>query len=137
MAPDFTLPRSSYAAVSLADFRGRRVILVFYPADWEPVSQQQLTLYQDYLAAFSRLGAVLLAISTDHVWCHGAFARAAGSPTRCSPTRTPTEPWRARTACMTSRQGRMRARFCALLCASALLGVLLHQSERAVSLSPV
>ena len=77
-APDFTLPRSPYASVSLADVRGRRVILVFYPADWEPVSQQQLTLYQDHLAAFSRLGAVLLAISTDHVWCHGAFARAAG-----------------------------------------------------------
>src|SRR5918912_948898 len=77
-APDFTLPRSPYAAVSLADVRGRRVILVFYPADWEPVSQQQLTLYQDHLAAFARLGAVLLAISTDHVWCHGAFARAAG-----------------------------------------------------------
>lgn len=77
-APDFTLPRSPYAAVSLADVRGRRVILVFYPADWEPVSQQQLTLYQDHLAAFSRLGAVLLAISTDYVWCHGAFARVAG-----------------------------------------------------------
>jgi peroxiredoxin len=77
-APDFTLPRSPYAVVSLADVRGRRVILVFYPADWEPVSQQQLTLYQEYLAAFARLGAVLLAVSTDHVWCHGAFARAAG-----------------------------------------------------------
>src|SRR5205085_8458256 len=77
-APDFTLPRSSYASVSLADVRGRRVILVFYPADWEPVSQEQLTLYQDYLTDFARLGAVLLAISTDHIWCHGAFARAAG-----------------------------------------------------------
>ena len=77
-APDFTLPRSSYAAVSLADVRGRRVILVFYPADWEPVSQEQLTLYQDYRAEFARLGAVLLAISTDHIWCHGAFARAVG-----------------------------------------------------------
>ena len=44
----------------------------------ETVSRQQLTLYQDHLAAFARLGAVLLAISTDHVWCHGAFARAAG-----------------------------------------------------------
>ena len=76
-APDFTLPRSSYASVSLADVRGRRVILVFYPADWEPVSQEQLTLYQDYRAEFARLGAVLLAISTDHIWCHGAFARAA------------------------------------------------------------
>jgi len=77
-APNFTLPRSSYASVSLADARGHRVILVFYPADWEPVSEQQLTLYQAYLAAFARLGAVLLAVSTDHIWCHGAFARAAG-----------------------------------------------------------
>jgi len=77
-APDFALPRSSHATVSLADVRGRRVILVFYPADWEPVSQQQLTLYQEYLAEFDRLLAVLLAVSTDHIWCHIAFARAAG-----------------------------------------------------------
>jgi peroxiredoxin len=78
VAPDFTLPRSSYAAVSLTDFRGRRVILVFYPADWEPVSQEQLTLYQHHLAAFGRLGAVLLAVSIDQHWCHRAFARATG-----------------------------------------------------------
>lgn len=77
-APDFTLPQSSYAAVALADVRGRRVILVFYPADWEPVSQQQLTLYQDHVAAFEWLGAVLLAVSTDHVWSHDAFAQATG-----------------------------------------------------------
>ncbi|HEX8918723.1 MAG TPA: redoxin domain-containing protein [Chloroflexota bacterium] len=77
-APDFTLPRSSYASVSLGDFRGRRIILVFYPADWEPVSQQQLTLYQEYLADFARQGAVLLAVSTDHLWCHRAFARTYG-----------------------------------------------------------
>jgi peroxiredoxin len=77
-APAFNLPRWSHAAVSLADVRGRRVILVFYPADWEPVSQEQLTLDQDHLAEFGRLGAVLLAISTDHLWCHSAFARAAG-----------------------------------------------------------
>jgi alkyl hydroperoxide reductase subunit AhpC len=50
---------------------------VFYPADWEPVSNEQLTLYQDYLAEFARRGGVLLAVSTDHIWCHGAFARAA------------------------------------------------------------
>ncbi len=77
-APAFTLPRSSHASVSLADVRGRRAILSFYPADWEPVSREQLTLYQDYLAEFARLGGSLLAVSTDNIWCHGAFARAAG-----------------------------------------------------------
>jgi len=77
-APAFTLPRSTHAAVSLTDLRGRRVILVFYPADWEPVSREQLTLYQDQLASFGRLVADVLAVSTDHHWCHRAFARAAG-----------------------------------------------------------
>lgn len=78
VAPAFALPRSSHASVSLADVRGRRAILVFYPADWEPVSQEQLALYQDYLAEFVRRGGFLLAISTDQIWCHGAFARAVG-----------------------------------------------------------
>ena len=77
-APTFTLPRSLHAVVSLADVRGHRVVLVFYPADWEPVSQEQLTLYQAHLAEFDLLGAVLLAVSTDYIWCHRAFARAAG-----------------------------------------------------------
>jgi peroxiredoxin len=77
-APAFTLQRSAHASVSLTDVRGRRGILVFYPADWEPVSLEQLVLYQHYLAHFARLGGSLLAVSTDHVWCHGAFARAAG-----------------------------------------------------------
>jgi peroxiredoxin len=77
-APSFTLPRASHATVSLADVRGRRAILSFYPADWEPVSREQLTLYQGYLGEFARLGGSLLAVSTDHIWSHRAFARAAG-----------------------------------------------------------
>ncbi len=77
-APAFTLPRSSHASISLADIHGRRAILLFYPADWEPVSREQLTLCQDYLDEFGRLGGSLLAVSIDHVWSHGAFARATG-----------------------------------------------------------
>ena len=77
-APDFTLPRSAYASVSLADLRGQRVVLVFYPADWEPVSQQQLTLYQEYLVEFTNNKAQVVAISGDHIWSHAAFAQAVG-----------------------------------------------------------
>jgi alkyl hydroperoxide reductase subunit AhpC len=53
------------------------LVLVFYPMDWEPVSREQLTLYQAYADTFARLGARLLGISCDHVYSHEAFAREA------------------------------------------------------------
>jgi peroxiredoxin len=54
---------------------GQAVVLTFYPKDWEPVSREQLTLYQSYVDAFGRLGARLLGISIDSVHSHGSFAR--------------------------------------------------------------
>ena len=77
-APDFALPRSAHASVSLRDFRGRRVVLAFYPADWEPVSREQLALYEEYLPAFRELRAGIVGISTDGIWSHAAFAREVG-----------------------------------------------------------
>ena len=78
VAPDFSLPRSSYAAVSLTDLRGRRVILVFFPTAFEPVSREQLMLYQEYLPQFEQLHGQMLGISADYAWCHEAFGREAG-----------------------------------------------------------
>jgi peroxiredoxin len=77
-APDFTLPRSPHASVSLGNFRGRRLVLAFYPADWEPVSREQLVLHEEYAPAFRDLRAEVVGISTDSVWSHAAFAREAG-----------------------------------------------------------
>jgi peroxiredoxin len=77
-APAFDLRPSFHASISLHDFRGQPVILVFYPADWEPVSLDQLTLYQAHLPEFGRYDAQLLAVSPDHLWSHIAFARSAG-----------------------------------------------------------
>jgi peroxiredoxin len=57
--------------------RRRALVLVFYPKDWEPVSREQLTLYQAHLDAIDRLGARLLGICCDHVYSHAAFAREA------------------------------------------------------------
>ncbi|MGH2517570.1 MAG: redoxin domain-containing protein [Ktedonobacterales bacterium] len=74
-APDFTLPHTPSARLSLHSLRGRHVVLVFYPFDWEPVSREQLTLYQDFGDDFARLGVRLLGISTDHIWSHESFAR--------------------------------------------------------------
>jgi peroxiredoxin len=60
--------------VSLSEFRGQPVILAFYPADWSPVCGDQMALYQAVLPEFKRLGAELIGISVDGIWCHLAFA---------------------------------------------------------------
>ncbi len=75
MAPDFTLKATPDQSVSLDDFRGRPVILAFYPADFSPVCSDQLALYNVLLDEFRRFGAQLVGISVDGVWCHLAFAR--------------------------------------------------------------
>jgi peroxiredoxin len=72
-APDFTLPDQDGQQVSLASFRGRTVVLVFYPADFSPVCTDQLTVYQDVLDEFERRDAQLLGISVDGAFCHKAF----------------------------------------------------------------
>lgn len=73
-APQFSLPSTPDQRVSLADFRGRPVVLAFYPADWSPVCGDQMALYNELLAEFRRQKAQLLGISVDGVWCHAAFA---------------------------------------------------------------
>jgi peroxiredoxin len=75
-APAFTLRSAPDKTVSLDDFRGRPVVLAFYPADWSPVCGDQMALYNQVLPEFERLGATLLGISVDSVWCHAAFAKA-------------------------------------------------------------
>lgn len=77
LAPDFTLPQAPHSRLGLHSFGNYALVLVFYPMDWEPVSREQLILYQTYTDTFDRLGARLLGISIDHLYCHAAFAREA------------------------------------------------------------
>ena len=72
-APDFTLHSTPDQKVSLEDFRGRPIILAFYPADWSPVCGDQMALYNEILPEFKRYGAELLGISVDGPWCHSAY----------------------------------------------------------------
>jgi peroxiredoxin len=74
-APDFTLNSTPDQRVSLSDFRGKPVVLVFYPADWSPVCGDQVALYNEMLDEFASSNAQLLGISVDGVWCHLAFAK--------------------------------------------------------------
>jgi peroxiredoxin len=74
-APEFTLHSTPDQTVSLSEFQGQPVILVFYPADWSPVCSDELALYQELLPEFQRHGAELIGISVDGAWSHLAFAQ--------------------------------------------------------------
>ena len=73
-APDFTLHVTPDQTISLSEFRGRPVILAFYPADWSPVCGDQMVLYNEILSEFHKHHAELLGISVDGAWCHREFA---------------------------------------------------------------
>ncbi len=74
-APDFTLPSTPDQKVSLSEFRGKNVILVFYPADWSPVCGDQLALYNEVLPMFQKHNAQVIGLSVDGIWCHLAFTK--------------------------------------------------------------
>jgi peroxiredoxin len=77
-APDFALPDAAGRLVRLADFRGRRVVLVFYPLDWSPGCSQQLDLYEGESAELEKRDVQLLAVSADSLYSHGAWAAVRG-----------------------------------------------------------
>jgi peroxiredoxin len=74
-APDFELKATPDQFVRLSDFRGRALIIAFYPADWSPVCTDQMALYNEILPEFRRHEAELVGISVDSAWCHAAFAQ--------------------------------------------------------------
>jgi peroxiredoxin len=74
-APDFTLQTTPDQSVSLSEFRGRPVVLVFYPADWSPVCGDQLALYNEILPEITKHNAEVLGISVDGIWCHLAYSK--------------------------------------------------------------
>ena len=51
----------------------KKVILAFYPADWSPVCDDQMTLYNEMANYFNRHNAQLIGISVDSKWSHLAF----------------------------------------------------------------
>lgn len=74
-APFFELYATPDQKLTLADFKGKRLILAFYPADWSPVCSDQMSLYNETLRFFHKYNAEILGISVDSKWCHMAFAQ--------------------------------------------------------------
>jgi peroxiredoxin Q/BCP len=73
-APDFTLPATGGGTVSLHDFAGHPVVLVFYPGDDTPVCTKQLNTYNDEFAQFEQLDAHVLGISAQGLESHEKFS---------------------------------------------------------------
>jgi peroxiredoxin len=74
-APDFELHSTPDQTIRLEDFRGKRVVLAFYPADWSPVCGDQMVMYNEMLKYFHEKKAEILGISVDSKWCHMAFGK--------------------------------------------------------------
>lgn len=73
-APDFELPGTGGRTYRLADYRGRRVVLAFYPGDFTAVCTKQFCSYRDEGERLDRLGAAVLGISPQSVDSHERFA---------------------------------------------------------------
>lgn len=73
-APDFTLPGTGSKSYGLAQFKGRTVVLVFYPGDETLVCTKQLCSYNNELQQFEKVNAQILAISAQDVASHESFS---------------------------------------------------------------
>ena len=73
-APDFTLTDKDGRQVSLSDFRGRKIVLYFYPKDNTPGCTRQACAFAGAYAEFEQLGVTVIGISKDSVASHIRFA---------------------------------------------------------------
>ena len=74
-APAFTVPTNGGQTISLADFKGRPVILYFYPRDDTPGCTKEACAFRDAFADFTAKGAVVLGVSADSVKSHDKFVK--------------------------------------------------------------
>ena len=73
VAPDFTAITNGGGKLSLSDFRGKNVILYFYPRDNTPGCTKEACAFRDEFAAFRKKGAIVLGVSTDSAKSHDKF----------------------------------------------------------------
>ncbi len=73
-APEFTLPAGDGKKVSLKDFRGKKVVLYFYPKDDTPGCTREACSFRDNLARVKSKGAEVLGVSKDSIDSHKKFA---------------------------------------------------------------
>jgi thioredoxin-dependent peroxiredoxin len=80
MAPAITLPDQTGKTVNLSDYKGKWVVVYFYPKDQTPGCTTQACEFRDNIFAFRNAGAQILGISVDDVASHKEFAEKHGLP---------------------------------------------------------
>jgi len=79
-APDFTLQADDGREVSLSDYRGRKVVLYFYPKDGTPGCTREAIAFKDMIKDFEKEDIVILGVSKDSVQSHKKFKQKHGLP---------------------------------------------------------
>ena len=74
LAPDFTAKTQGGGSVSLSDFKGKSVILYFYPRDNTPGCTREACEFRDEYAEFKKQNVVILGVSVDSTTSHDKFA---------------------------------------------------------------
>jgi peroxiredoxin Q/BCP len=82
-APDFRLPYATLEKIylkpeeylALSSFRGKNLILAFYPADWSGGCTKEVCTLRDTFAELSKLNATVLGVSGDYVFSHHEWAK--------------------------------------------------------------
>lgn len=94
-APDFTLPDADGNDVSLSDFRGKNVIVYFYPKDETPGCTKEACAFRDLWGEIQDQNAVVLGVSPDDGASHRAFAANHDLPFTLlsDPDKKVMEPW--------------------------------------------
>ncbi len=72
-APDFSLPDHTGQLVSLSDFAGKRLLIVFFPLAFSPVCNDQLAAYGKIQDDLDQAGVTMVGISVDSAFAHKAF----------------------------------------------------------------
>ena len=74
-APDFELLDDTNSPRKLSDYRGKNVVLYFYPADDTPGCTKEACNFRDNYSAYEQAGVVILAVSPDDVKSHAKFKK--------------------------------------------------------------
>jgi peroxiredoxin Q/BCP len=80
IVPDITLPSSAGETVKLSQFRGRKVVLFFYPQDQTPTCTQEACDFRDAHSSFEEADTLLIGVSPDPVKSHLKFIEKQGLP---------------------------------------------------------